>query len=83
MTGVQTCALPISSLFPKENGVLQKSEDFWDGEQTAFRYEEKLPVQLDAWTNNYVLQSFLYTDGVILWEDQKVYDIEGKNIMFF
>lgn len=73
----------ISSLFPKKNGELQKSEDFWDGEQAAFRYEEKLPVQLDAWTNNYVLQSFLYTDGVILWEDQKVYDIEGKNIMFF
>lgn len=73
----------ISSLFPRENGMLQKSEDSWDDEQATFRYEEKLPVQLDTWTNNYVLQSFLYTDDVILWENQKVYCVGGKNIMFF
>lgn len=73
----------ISSLFPRENGVLQISRDSWDDEQVTFRYEEKLPIQLDAWTNNYKLQSFLYTDAVISWENQRVYDIGGKRIMFF
>lgn len=73
----------ISSLFPRESGVVQESGDSWDDEQATFRYEEKLPIQLDPWTNNYVLQSFLYTDAVISWENQKVYCIDGKNIMFF
>lgn len=73
----------ISSLFPRESGVAQASGDSWDDEQATFRYEEKLPIQLDPWTNNYVLQSFLYTDAVISWENQKVYCIDGKNIMFF
>lgn len=74
----------IDSLFPKENGELQVSDDFWDDEEEmTFKYEEKLPIQLDAWTNNYILQSFVYTDAVIAWENQKVYRIKDKNIMFY
>lgn len=73
----------VASLFPRENGVRQVSNNFWDDERATFQYEEKLPVQLDAWTNNYILRSFIYTDAVISWENQKVYGIEGRNIMFF
>lgn len=73
----------ISSLFPRENGEQQISDDFWDDGQVSFKYEEKLPNQLDAWTNNYILQGFIYTDALISWENQKVYCIDGKNIMFY
>lgn len=74
----------ISSLFPKGNGIQQVSgDDFWDDVCVTFRYEEKLPNQLDVWTNNYILQSFIYTDAVITWKDQKVYSLDGKYIMFY
>lgn len=73
----------IASLFPKENGVQQTGDDFWADDQVTFKYEERLPSQLDAWTNNYILQSFIYTDALISWENQKVYCIDGKNIMFY
>lgn len=74
----------ISSLFPKENGTLQAgSDDFWDDDSVSFKYEEKLPSWLDGWTNNYILRSFIYTDAVVSWEGQKVYCLDGKNIMFY
>lgn len=73
----------IDSLFPKENGKLQVSDDFWAEEAMTFKYEEKLPVKLDALTNNYILQSFVYTDSAVVWENQKVYRIDDKMIMFY
>lgn len=74
----------VGSLFPKESGELQVSDDFWDDEdEMTFKYEEKLPVRLDAWTNNYILQSFIYTDAIVAWENQNVYHIKDKNIMFY
>lgn len=73
----------VDSLFPKESGSLQVGDDFWDEEKMTFKYEEKLPVRLDAWTNNYILQSFMYTDAAVAWENQEVYRIDGKNIMFY
>ncbi len=73
----------IASLFPKECGTLQVSEDFWDEEEMTFKYEEKLPVRLDPRTNNYVLQSFIFTDAAVAWEKQKVYCIGNQNILFY
>ena len=73
----------VASLFPREKGVLQTSSDFWEDEEMTFKYEEELPEQLDGWTNNYILQSFIYTDAVVSWENQKVYCIDQKNIMFY
>lgn len=73
----------IDSLFPKENAMQQIGNDFWEEDNLTFKYEEKLPIQLDSWTNNYILQSFIYTDAVVSWENQKVYCINNKNIMFY
>lgn len=74
----------ISALFPKEKGELLPIEDLWDEEETiTYKYEEKLPYQLDAWTNNYILQSFIYTDAAVSWKNQKAYRIRDKNIMFY
>lgn len=73
----------IASLFPKEKATLQTGSDFWEEEEMTFKYEEKLPEQLDAWTNNYILHSFIYTDAVVSWEDQEVYCINQRNVMFY
>lgn len=74
----------ISGLFLKENGTLQIGSDFFAEEKDmTYKYEEKLPYQLDAWTNNYILQSFIYTDAVIAWENQDVYCGNEQNLMFY
>lgn len=74
----------IAALFPKEKGRIGAVDDFYE-EQAAvtYKYEEKLPYELDAWTNNYILQSFVYTDAAVSWEKQLVYCVGKKNIMFY
>lgn len=74
----------IRDLFPKENGILQVNENFlFEEEGMTYKYEEKLPYELDDWTNNYILKSFIYTDAVVDWENQEVYSSNGNNIMFY
>ena len=74
----------LHGLFPKENGTLQMNDDpFSLEDDMTYKYEEKLPYQLDPWTNNYILKSFIYTDAVIHWENQGVYCNNGNNIMFY
>lgn len=71
-------------LFPKKNGVLQLDNTFLFGEDDmTYKYEEKLPYQLDGWVNNYILESFIYTDAIVSWENQDVYCSNGNNIMFY
>ncbi len=80
----------IYDLFPKENGMLQMNRNLLLEEKTfleedgmTYKYEEKLPYELNAWTNNYILKSFIYTDVVVVWENQEVYCNNGNNIMFY
>lgn len=80
----QTGQEKIFTLFPKENGILQLNDDFFsEKSDMTYKYEEKLPCQLDAWTNKYILKSFIYTDAVISWNNQGVYCKDGKNMMFY
>lgn len=49
-----------------------------------FKYEEALPVAMDRWTNQYILQTFLYTDALVEIEETKVYQLEDrKKIVFY
>lgn len=71
-------------LFPKENGELQINKvSLWEEDEMTYKYEEKLPYELNAWTNNYILKSFIYTDALVNWENQEVYCSNGKSIMFY
>ena len=70
----------MDSLFLKEKGELQEDDQ---SDEITFKYEEKLPYQMDAWTNHSILASFLYTDSVIKWEEQDVYQTEEKTLMFY
>ena len=73
----------IDSLFLKEKGKLQEDDFFDEQNLSTFKYEEKLPYQMDVWTNHSILASFLYTDFIIVWKEQNVYQVEDKIFMFY
>lgn len=72
--------IQLSSLFPKKQSV------FWEDdeeEMDVFKYEEMLPVGLNAYTNLYELESFCYTNLFLDIEGNTVYKAGDKNIVFF
>ena len=73
----------INSLFLKEKGELQEDNFFDDQNVASYKYAEKLPYQMDIWTNHSILETFIYTDSIIVWEEQDVYQIEDKMVMFY
>ena len=74
----------IYDMFPKENQVQCGEKSFvWDNGDVTYKYQEKLPYELNEWTNNYILSSFVYTDAIVAWENQKVYCDQNKNLMFY
>lgn len=76
----------IDSLFPsKDIEIIKKSIGFdFSSYEDVFKYEEMLPVTLDIVTNNYELDTFIFTNNQINSNDsQSIYDCNGKNIYFF
>ena len=76
----------IDSLFLKEKAELMVEDDFFNDSEDksyTFKYEEKLPYQMDAWTNHSILASFIYTNSVMVWENQDVYQVKDKMLMFY
>lgn len=76
----------VSSMVLKEKAVMAEMDDEDDDNgdfDVTFKYEEMLPLQLDSWTNQYLLKSFLFTDGYLAWENQDVFQKNGKYLMFY
>lgn len=74
----------LNCLFPAE--LVTLTGDWFDDEdetELTFKYQENLPYQMDAWTNNYLLKKFVYTDGPAVWGQQDVYRLEERNIIFY
>lgn len=74
----------LNCLFPAE--LISLSGDLYDDEdetEVTYKYQEKLPYQLDAWTNNYLTKSFVFTDGLAEWGQQDIYEFEGRNLIFY
>lgn len=70
----------VDSLCPAR--LIEVEVDSEDDEQ--FKYTEKLPVALDKVSNMYKLEGFIYSNmDVENIELENVYNIEGKNIVFF
>lgn len=67
----------LGSLFLKEN-VTQEEDD----DEMTYKYQERLPVAMDEWANSYILKTFLFTDAYVTWENDCVYESEGKYLMF-
>ena len=72
--GIGLC---IDSLFPDGQIMMDEEEGY------SFKYSERLPVALKASTNQYVTQKMIYTDGIVEKSNVKIYQISGKNVVFF
>lgn len=68
-------------LFPKETGELLLPDE--EDEIQEFKYEEKLPVGLDAYTNLYVYDTFCYTNLPVRMEKGFVVRTEKKMLIFY
>lgn len=77
----------INSLFIKEDFELIEDNDLDDLDDetvTIFKYEEKLPIELEEKTNKYEFKSFIYTNANLKRVNEtKIYRINDKNIVFF
>lgn len=74
----------LGCLFSAE--MVSLSGDLYDDEDEtglSFKYQEKLPYQIDVWTNNYKLKKFIFTDGPADWSGHDVYEADGKNLIFY
>lgn len=50
----------------------------------SFRYQEALPVGMDVWMNQYIMETFLYTDAFVEVRDASVYQLaDGRKILFY
>lgn len=75
----------IHSLFLKKNVSYQSEADYMEesGDITVYKYEEYLPVGLDETMNLYMKEEFVQTNNPIKSYADMVYEVEGKNIVFF
>lgn len=79
----------IDSMFIKEEFEFVKDNGFDDfsfddiKEEVEFKYQEKLPYELELTTNQYILKTFIYTNmKVNRITDTKVYCIDNLNLSF-
>lgn len=79
----------IDSMFIKEEFEFVKDNGFDDfsfddiKEEVEFKYQEKLPYELELTTNQYILKTFIYTNmNVNRITDTKVYCIDNLNLSF-
>ena len=59
--------------------------DMWnlDNKETEFKYQEKLPYKLEITTNQYILETFIYTNKKVEnVSDTKVYNVNNLNLCF-
>lgn len=80
----------LDCLVPKELvKIVELDEDDEDEELELknfreFKYEEALPCGMDAWTNHYIMKTYMYTNALVKIENTAVYQLrDGKKIIFF
>lgn len=76
----------IDSLFLSKNIDLVNTSKLFDftTKEEVFKYEEMLPITLDPTTNNYELDTFIFTNSKINSRgSNSIYDCNGKTIYFF
>lgn len=73
----------LSCLFPKRAAKIVLPDDDEDEELDGFKYEETLPVGLDAYTNLYTYETFQFTDFKLHIQDAAVYRTADTNLIFY
>lgn len=72
----------LDSLFIKGNAEIVLRNSLRGKNGMTYKYQENLPVGMDEWTNNYILETFIYTDADVKWEQQDIYLVGEKMKMF-
>lgn len=70
----------LDCLFPKDMAEIDADKNLFDD---FFKYEESLPVRLDEETNQYQLQRFIYTDMSLCEIKNTVWEVDGKQVVFY
>lgn len=76
----------IHSLFPKLSGTLVPQDDLFsdDTEELDFKYEERLPLTIDSYSNQYQTIPFIYTNIPVKFSDTTTLHQANKtNLIFF
>lgn len=67
----------IDSLFPEESFLMDELEAY------SFKYRETLPVGLKEEMNQYEYRKFAFSDEIVEEAKQTVFQVQGKNIIFY
>ncbi len=73
----------LDGLYLKKNAEIVLKTSLRGIRNMTYKYEENLPYGIDEWTNNYLLETFIYTDADIKWDEQDVYLVGDKLKMFY
>lgn len=71
----------LSCMYPKETGDAVFPDD--EDEREVFKYEEKLPVRLNGYTNLYEYDTFCFTNMDVHVKNGTLYRAENKILIFY
>lgn len=69
----------LDCLFPKHKAEIDSERNLFGG----MKYEEALPIGLTEQTNQYQLQKFIYTNMILCHIKETVWDVDGKQVLFY
>ena len=69
----------LDCLFPKHKAEIDSERNLFGG----MKYEEALPIGLAEQTNQYQLQKFIYTNMILCHIEETVWDVDGKQVLFY
>ena len=81
--GISENAGSLDCLFPKSRAQIDSDANLFGGVENPYKYEEALPIGLDAETNQYVLEKFIYTNMILCGIEETVWTADGKHLIFY
>lgn len=76
-------SVSLDCLFPRNKVQIDSDANLFGGVENQFKYEEALPVGLDPDTNQYILEKFIYTNMILRQPEEQVWNVDGKQILFY
>lgn len=78
----------LDSLFPKGMASFAELDEEEEEEKESYltyKYQEKLPIALEPYTNGYILEDFIFSDGCVEKAEKQaqVYRLGDKTVMFW
>ena len=78
--GRMYCFMPVEKVEYADLDIDDKEEL---GIVNEFKYVEALPYKMNGWTNQYILQKFLYTNEFVTIKNTQVYQLADKKKIIF